>query len=714
MRHNRPFLLTGLTAETFWRPGSALAHAHAEQQQRQGGGDGNKKACSVGEALVAAGFGDEVVPVTRCTASSAGSAYDAYDGGASDGGGGGSGGSGRRGEIVTTVRDFVARHQAPSSAEGVEESLYYLKDWHFARCGMRLSDDGSAMPYVVPEAFRDDWLNWWADHSLARIASSSTSSTSSTSSSSSSSSLPSREEGSGDSEAGTGEEKTRGGAAIGDDYRFLYMGAAPGTWTAMHHDVLLSYSWSLNVQGRKRWIFFPPGKEPVACRARLDDDDDDDDDDDRELENNQSDGASKELFPDVRPLLLPASARAEPPSSEETEERRRLVESLRVHCARHAIVVEQEPFEAIFVPSGWHHQVENLPSFSFSSSSSATANVRTKAGAGAGAVGGGGEGACTVVASVNHNWFNGFSVGRVVTFLLAELDAVRGVLGPLDDGTFIGSSSSSSEEGEEGGEGAEGEERGRRRQRDARSNAWERHCEKVLRANAGMNLSEMVALLWARARHYRRHYWSDRSRNPSDSSTSTSASASTSTSTSTSTSSQDASVVPPSLRELSSYPEPCFTGGGGSSDGSAAVVLAWAGECIGELWANDGEDGSSSSGSSGGSVGMASSLALRVALNSLLEIVRALCRIAAHPAASRHVFPWALGRRRRRRRRQRKGATSSSGPSSDDAADAKEEEAAAGGATMGMEALGSAVRTALSVILELVENGREGGSRDKI
>ena len=61
--------------------------------------------------------------------------------------------------------------------------------------------------------------------------------------------MESREEGSGDSEAGTGEEKTRGGAAIGDDYRFLYMGAAPGTWTAMHDDVLLSYSWSLNLEG---------------------------------------------------------------------------------------------------------------------------------------------------------------------------------------------------------------------------------------------------------------------------------------------------------------------------------------------------------------------------------------------------------------------------------------------------------------------------------
>lgn len=59
-----------------------------------------------------------------------------------------------------------------------------------------------------------------------------------------------------------------------DDYRFVYMGilayiyiyiftsmniivGAAGTWTALHHDVIRSYSWSVNICGRKRWIMFP-------------------------------------------------------------------------------------------------------------------------------------------------------------------------------------------------------------------------------------------------------------------------------------------------------------------------------------------------------------------------------------------------------------------------------------------------------------------------
>ncbi len=36
------------------------------------------------------------------------------------------------------------------------------------------------------------------------------------------------------------------------DYRFVYMGPA-GSWTPCHADVLRSYSWSVNVCGRKRW-----------------------------------------------------------------------------------------------------------------------------------------------------------------------------------------------------------------------------------------------------------------------------------------------------------------------------------------------------------------------------------------------------------------------------------------------------------------------------
>ena len=45
-----------------------------------------------------------------------------------------------------------------------------------------------------------------------------------------------------------------------DDYRFVYMGPK-GTWTPFHADVFRSFSWSANICGRKRWIFFPPGEQ---------------------------------------------------------------------------------------------------------------------------------------------------------------------------------------------------------------------------------------------------------------------------------------------------------------------------------------------------------------------------------------------------------------------------------------------------------------------
>ena len=48
---------------------------------------------------------------------------------------------------------------------------------------------------------------------------------------------------------------------IDDDYRFVYMGPK-GTWTPFHADVFRSFSWSANICGRKRWIFFPPGEHP--------------------------------------------------------------------------------------------------------------------------------------------------------------------------------------------------------------------------------------------------------------------------------------------------------------------------------------------------------------------------------------------------------------------------------------------------------------------
>ena len=97
--------------------------------------------------------------------------------------------------------------------------------------------------------------------------------------------------------------------------------------------------------------------------------------------------------------------------------------------------MEQGPGELLFVPSGWHHQVENL----------------------------------TGCLSLNHNWFNGSALPRVASFLKAEAAAVRARLAHLE-GTF-----------------------------DAEGAGWARQCEVVLRANAAMALTDWATLLVRKA-----------------------------------------------------------------------------------------------------------------------------------------------------------------------------------------------------------------------
>jgi len=98
-----------------------------------------------------------------------------------------------------------------------------------------------------------------------------------------------------------------------DDYRFVYLGPE-GSWTPLHVDVLRSYSWSANLCGRKHWLFFPPSQ-------------------------------SRHLY-DAHGTLLSAwegsEASASPayPTLDQVQ----------------PISVIQEAGEAIFVPSGWHHQ----------------------------------------------------------------------------------------------------------------------------------------------------------------------------------------------------------------------------------------------------------------------------------------------------------------------------------------------------------------------
>ncbi|XP_046385564.1 2-oxoglutarate and iron-dependent oxygenase JMJD4 isoform X2 [Ischnura elegans] len=134
--------------------------------------------------------------------------------------------------------------------------VLYLKDWH-----LKQNYPGSSY-YEVPPYFASDWLNeFWTQR--------------------------------GD---------------VCDDYRFVYMGPK-GSWTPEHEDVFSSYSWSANIIGQKRWVFYPPtqGKSNGSlCHQRL--------------------TGVNAMVAEDRPV----------------------------------VEVIQEAGEVIFVPSGWRHEVWNL------------------------------------------------------------------------------------------------------------------------------------------------------------------------------------------------------------------------------------------------------------------------------------------------------------------------------------------------------------------
>ncbi|SPP79032.1 2-oxoglutarate and iron-dependent oxygenase JMJD4 homolog [Drosophila guanche] len=126
-----------------------------------------------------------------------------------------------------------------------------------------------------------------------------------------------------------------------DDYRFVYMGPRD-SWTSYHSDVFGSFSWSTNIVGHKKWLIMPPGEE-LKLSDRLGN--------------------------------LPFSINEQ------------LLDEHKVHY----FTINQKANEAVFVPSGWYHQVWNL----------------------------------TDTISINHNWFNACNVPLVWRNLLNNLKAVR-------------------------------------------------------------------------------------------------------------------------------------------------------------------------------------------------------------------------------------------------------------------------------------------------
>lgn len=173
----------------------------------------------------------------------------------------------------------------------------YLKDWHLTR------DYPNLAFYRVPKYFASDWLNEY---------------------------FTSRSD-------------------LNDDYRFVYIGPK-GSWTPLHADVFTSYSWSVNVVGRKRWLLFPPGEE-MHLRDRFG--------------NLAYDATAEDIFD-----------KTNYPSCDRPGK---------------CYDVIQEAGEAIFVPSGWHHQVWNLED----------------------------------TISVNHNWVNGCNIMQIWQALSSSLLAVQ-------------------------------------------------------------------------------------------------------------------------------------------------------------------------------------------------------------------------------------------------------------------------------------------------
>ena len=150
---------------------------------------------------------------------------------------------------------------------GGDARLLYCKDWTFAE------DFPDYPAYETPPHFADDWLNEYWD-----------------------------------------EQRVKGvGRRLGS-HRFVYVGGK-GTDTPLHADVLRSFSWSVNLAGRKRWLMVPPHRAHHLLDAK------------GERRPKDIERADVDRFPNA--------AKSAP------------------------VVVEQPGDSALFVPSLWYHQVRN-------------------------------------------------------------------------------------------------------------------------------------------------------------------------------------------------------------------------------------------------------------------------------------------------------------------------------------------------------------------
>jgi hypothetical protein len=120
------------------------------------------------------------------------------------------------------------------------------------------------------------------------------------------------------------------------------------------------------------------------------------------------------------------------------------------------LVVVSGPGEAVLVPSGWYHYVENIASKGIEDGHMSRMTV-----------------------SLNHNWMNGFNIYCVWRFLLKELASVCSAMKEFLDDTETSTEATNKLD-------------------LMKRNEWNRHCNLTLKANSALSLSEFVELLASR------------------------------------------------------------------------------------------------------------------------------------------------------------------------------------------------------------------------
>ena len=333
----------------------------------------------------------------------------------------------------------------------------YLRDWHIDRvCGV-------CDYYSVFDAFQDDWLNWY----WQRIQ-----------------------------PLHTQDRDTPDSSPLRDDYSFCYVGSS-GSFTGVHFDVCLSYSWSANIAGRKRWSLWAPEHAHVLC------------------------GDNEYTAPRTAPVTVTRTSDATRDVvgfylhnlstftlvSDPRDGQYDASKYPHLSDMSKCLTIVQEPGDVIFVPSGWYHCVENMhheDEDEDTANMQDKPNTQDKANMQDKTQDNSKNATPPLIISINRNWFNSFNLYSVVSFILHDWRAVQLELRPFLPSehwrhTHAGQVESVcvdiKTDPARAGEGASDCE-------DASmlmdSPSWYVHCDSILRANCAINLCMLMEILAAR------------------------------------------------------------------------------------------------------------------------------------------------------------------------------------------------------------------------